>query len=598
MTIIGSTNSEIRRSSDISLNATSRVGNKPISSQISTVNSIGGQSRFPGNSITNDQVSIAGDRNELHRANHSKQATAIYQMLNETFPKISEEMILSVLCAGASGNLIQQEVNYRPENSLILLSLLTQDEINREPGLLKSAADLIKSLNTQENKYSQLKNILNNEERAFDKKMASVFKSLGENRWQTISDRFVEKYVNPALKDKLAEVFDRADVDSCDVNNALVSMLEHQSKLKMEGYIQEYKQHGETSFADKSLQLYNVFLELESKIEHIRSFNDMNNASESAHQKPASNPHDLAGDEIDAGHTHPVLSPALAPNAANTTNYRNVGNTYNINHYHNGASSGSTTKSQNNFGERVLPPPLSQGINAVINTPKHDPSEWTQYRAPVPVSTTVLKDEIDGGSMKKNRPELRAPSENANSVRPQPAKEEIKLEIELESPEVKELAEQPRKYIADIQWLLPKNPGFQNRYIRTESGWTSSNGSENEAKPVVTTVGGLNHSQADKEIYQGLRAAPQTVPVEQMFAGSTAKANKLFTGTERGALSANQADKEIYQGLRAAPQTVPAEKMFADSTADKLFTGTERGALRANQAEVERYYNDDAKRFP
>lgn len=522
------------------------AGNNAISTQIAAVNSTGSQINFPVHSETNSQVSIAADRNELHRANHSKQAAVIHQMLSKTFPKISEDMISSALCAGASGNLIQQEINYRPENSLILLSLLTQNEINREPGLLKSAADLINSLNTQENKYSQLKSTLNNEERAFDKKMESVFKSLGDNRWQTISDRFVEKYVNPAIKDKLAEVFDRVDVDSCNVNDTLVSMLEHQSKLKMEGYIQEYKQHGKTSFADKALQLHNVFLELESKIEHIRSAKYMNNTSESAHQGPTSNPQNFVGDDVDAGHPRPALSPALAPNTVNTTNYRNVGNTYNINHYHNGASSDSTTKVQNNVGESVLPPSLSQGINTVINTPKNDPSDWTPYRAPVPAPSTVLTNEIDGKSMNKNRPELRATSENINSVSSQPVKEETTFTIELESPEDKELAEQPRKHITDIQWLLPKNTGFQNRYIRTESGWKSSNGSESEVKPVVTTVGGLNRSQADKEIYQGLRTAPQTVPAEQMLVDSIAKADELFTGTERGALRPNQAEVERY----------------------------------------------------
>lgn len=546
MSIIGCVVSENRRLSNTGLTSTSITNNDSVASQITSVHSSGSESVSPVHQEINNQKSISCDRNTLHERNHIKQSENIHQILTLSFPGITKEMINSALCAGANGNLVQQEINYRPENNFIILSLLTPSEIKSEPRLLEAAADLIKSLNKQRNKHSQLKNTLNNEEYAFDKKIASVFKSLGENRWQIISNRFVEKYVNPAIKDKLAEVFDRADVDSCDVNDTLVSMLEHQSELKMEGYIREYKLHGKTSFVDKALQLHNVFLELENKIEHIRALKDIDNASESAPQRPALNPHDLAGDDVDAGHPHPVVSPTLEPNVTNTTNYRNVGNTYNINHYHYGSSSGSTTKSQNNFVERVLPPPLSQGINAVINTSKHDPSEWTQYRAPVPVSTPVLKDEIDVGSMKKNRTELRAPSANANSVHPQAPKEEIDLTIELESKEEKELAEQPRKNIADIQWQVLKNPSFLNRYIRTESGWKLRNGSENEAKPVVTTVGGLNRSQADKEIYQGLRAATQTVPVEQMFAYSIAKADGLFTGTERGALRANQAEVERY----------------------------------------------------
>lgn len=544
--LTGNPISAVRRPSEISLNATSAIENGSITSNIASVNSVGEQGGIPVHSEIKSRSLNAESCEKLHQLNHIQQAQNIHQLLSKTFPAVSEKMIFSALCAGASGNLIQQEINYRPENGLILLSLLTQDEINREPNLLKSAADLIKSLNTQENKNAKLKRTLNNEECAFDKKMASVFESLGKNRWQIISDRFVEKYVSPAIRDKLAKVFDSADVNSCDVNDALVSMLEDKSKLRIERYIREYNQHKATSFADKALQLYNVFLELESKIEHIRSFNGMNGTSDPAPQGFASSPHNLVEDDVDAGHLRPALSPASAPNTVNTTNYRNVGNTYNINHYHNGASSDSITKAQNNFGENVLPPLLSQGINRVINTPTNDPSEWVTYRAPAPESTTFLKDETDGISMKKKRLELKVSSENVNRVPLQPTKEELKLAIELNSPERKELYQQPRKHIADIQWLLPKNSDFQNRYIRTESGWKSSNGSANEVKPVVTTVGGLNCSQADKEIYQGLRTTPPVIPAEQVFADSITKAAAHFTNTEMGALTRDLAAKEKY----------------------------------------------------
>lgn len=536
------------------LPATFLAGNNAISTQITAVNSTGSQINFPVHSETNNQVSAVGDRNELHRANHSKQAAVIHQMLSKTFPKISEDMISSALCAGASGNLIQQEINYRPENSLILLSLLTQDEINREPELLKSAADLIKSLNTQGNKHSKLKRTLNNEERAFDKKMESVFKSLGDNKWKTISDRFVEKYVNPAIKDKLAEVFDRADVDSCNVNDSLVSTLEHQSQLKIEGYIQEYQQHGETSFADKALQLHNVFLELESKIEHIRSAKDMNNTSESAHQGSASNPQNFVGDDVDAGRPHFRASPStpLTPSTpllpSSTSHNENMYNTYTTynttNNYYTSPYETTSINSIQSNDEENEKPLLPTSFKSVLNI---------ELAAPVVQTSGRVKTTLEIPNINQYQPQVAEKPflESKPPVSEKTVKKEATPVIEQETQSVIELettkqVEQPRKHIADIQWLLPKNTGFQNRYIRTESGWKSSNASESEVKPVVTTVGGLNRSQADKEIYQGLRTAPQVVPAEQMFADSIAKADELFTGTERGALRANQAEVERY----------------------------------------------------
>lgn len=523
----------VGRPSQTVLPATSLSGNNAISSQISTVNSAGAQSLFPGHSITNDQVLIAGDRSELHRTNHSKQAEVIHQILSETFPKISKEMISSALCAGASGNLAQQEINYRPENNLILLTLLKPEELNAEKGLLKSAADLIKKLYDMDDKISQPKSVLEYEETIFDKKIESAISALGQDKLQILAQRYQQQYVDPAIKETLGAYFSQEDIDSRPINDFLVSSLNHGCEQRAAGAIQEYQQHKSQAFVDKACQIHNLFLALEEKIETIRPLKVLMDLGQSSTQESPSREGRTMGDEIDAGrpHSNPVSSRPLTPLLPRHTSYNeNMNNTYITNNYYPSPHQMANGNSVQSNDEENKKPLLPTSFKSVLNMELPSPV----VQAPRRVQTTL---EIP--NVNQYQPQLA----EKTVVIEESAEKEIKTTIE---PEATVQAAQPRKHIADIQWLLPKNSGFENRYIKTESGWKSTNTSENEAKPVVTTVGGLNRSQADKEIYQGLRAAPQTVPAEQMFADSIAKADELFTGTERGALRANQAEVERY----------------------------------------------------
>ncbi|WP_323086005.1 hypothetical protein [Providencia alcalifaciens] len=548
MRAIGSANSEIRRSSDTSLNTTSLAGNNPISSQISTVNSVGAQNCFPGRSITNDQVAITGDRNELHQANHSKQAEVIHQMLSETFPTISKEMVLSVLCAGASGNLAQQEINYRPENNLILLTLLKPEELKTEKGLIESAASLIKKLHVMGEKNSQAKQVLGHEEKAFDKKIESAISTLGQDKLQILAQRYQQQYVDPAIKEKLGEYFNQEDIDSRPINDFLVSSLNHGCEQRAAGAINEYQQHKSQAFVDKACQIHNLFLALEEKIETIRPLKVIMDLGQSSAQTQSPieelplRANRAGDDEIDAGRPHLGASPStpLTPSTpllpSSTSHKENMHNTYITNNYYASPHATASINSVPSNDEENKKPLLSTSFKSVVNMESNSPVVQTSGR----VRTTF---EIP--SIKQYQPQVAEKTflESKPLVAEETVKKEAKPVIEQET---SEQIEQPRKHVADIQWLLPKNTGFQNRYIQTESGWKSSNASESEVKPVVTTAGGLNRSQADKEIYQGLRAAPQTVPAEQMFADSIAKADELFTGTERGALRANQAEVERY----------------------------------------------------
>lgn len=560
MPIIGSANSEIRRSSDISLNTTSLAGNNPISSQISAVNSVGDQNSFPGRSITNDQVAITGDRNELHRANHNKQATIIHQMLSEAFPTISKEMILSALCAGASGNLIQQEINYRPENNLILLTLLKPEELKAERGLIESAANLIKKLHVMGEKNSQAKHVLGNEEKTFDKKIESVISGLGQDKLQILAQRFQQQYVDPAIKETLLTYFNQEEIDSRPINDFLVSSLNHGCEQRAAGAINEYQQHKSQAFVDKACQIHNLFLALEEKIETIRPLKVIMDLGQSSAQTQSPTEelplraNRMGDDEIDAGRPHFRASPStpLTPSTpllpSSTSHNENMYNTYTTyNTTNNNYAFPHETTSINSVpsnDEGNEKPLLPTSFKSVLNI---------ELASPVVQTLGSVNTTLEIPNIKQYQPQVAEKSflESKLLVSEKTVKKETKPVIEQETQpgielETTEQVKEPLKYVADIQWLLSKNSGFQNRYIQTKSGWKLSNGSENAAKPVVTTVGGLNRSQADKEIYQGLRTAPQTVPAEQMFADSIAKAGGLFTGTEHGALRPNQAEVERY----------------------------------------------------
>ncbi|HHR5882268.1 TPA: hypothetical protein ACS7XF_002226 [Providencia alcalifaciens] len=556
MPIIGSANSEIRRSSDISLNVTSLSGNNPISSQISTVNSVGEQSRFPGHSITNDQVSISGDRNELHQRNHIAQSANIHQLLNQTHPEITQGMVLSVLCAGASGNLAQQEINYRPENNLILLTLLKPEELKTEKGLIESAVNLIKKLHVMGEKNSQAKHVLGNEEKIFDKKIESAISTLGQDKLQILAQRYQQQYVDPAIKETLGTYFNQDEIDSRPINDFLVSSLIHGCEQRATGAINEYQQHKSHAFVDKACQIHNLFLALEEKIETIRPLKVIMDLGQPPAQTQSPTEelplrvNRTVGDEIDAGRPHFGTSPSipLTPSTPllprSTSHNENMYNTYITNNYYTSPHETTSINSVQSNDEGNEKPLLPTSFKSVLNMELASPVVQTSGR----VKTTL---EIPNVNQYQPQVAEKPFLESKPPVSEKTVKEKAKPVIEQETKPVIELeaterVEQSQKYVADIQWLLPKNSGVQNRYIRTKSGWKSSNGSENAAKPVVTTVGGLNRSQADKEIYQGLRTAPQTVPAEQMFADSIAKADELFTGTERGALRSNQAEVERY----------------------------------------------------
>jgi hypothetical protein len=544
MPIIGSANSEIRRSTDISLNTASLAANNPISSQISTVNSVGDQSHFPERSITNDQVSIAGNRNELHQRNHIEQSANIHQLLNQTHPEITMGMILSVLCAGASGNLAQQEINYRPENNLILLTLLKPEELKTEKGLIESAASLIKKLHVMGEKNSQAKHILGNEEKIFDKKIESAISTLGQDKLQILAQRYQQQYVDPAIKETLRAYFNQDEIDSRPLNDFLVSSLNHGCEQRAAGAIHEYQQHKSQAFVDKACQIHNLFLALEEKVETIRSLKVIMDLGQSPAQTQFPTEASplrgnlTAGDEIDAGRPHLGGSPStyLTPSTPllprGTSHNENMYNTYITKNYYTSPHETTSINSVQSNDEENEKPLLPTSFKSVLNMELASPV----VKASGQVNTTLVTPNIS-----QYQPQVVEKSflESKPSVSEKTVKEETKSVIELEAIE---RVEQPRKYVADIQWLLPKNSGVQNRYIRTESGWKS----ESAVRPVVTTVGGLNRSQADKEIYQGLRTAPQTVPAEQIFADSISKADELFTGTEHGALRADQAEVERY----------------------------------------------------
>ncbi|VEB63081.1 Uncharacterised protein [Providencia rustigianii] len=303
-----------------------------IASQIASVHTTQNERVFPISEEMNNMISIAGDRNKLHQHNHIEQSLNIHKLLKSRHPEITRNMILSVICAGASGNLAQQEINYRPENNLVLLTLLKPEELSGISSLLDSAADLITTLYKMGEKNSHAKRVLSHEEKVFDKKIESALLKLGQGKLQVLAQRYQQQYVDPSIKQVLETYFSQDEIASHPIDSFLVSSLNYGCEQRAAGAIREYEQHKREAFVDKACQIHNMFLSLEEKIETIRPLKiKMDLGEPKAPSLPVSAPEE---DTVDGRQYFPASAPKESLLPATTTHNENMYNTYNTSNYY------------------------------------------------------------------------------------------------------------------------------------------------------------------------------------------------------------------------------------------------------------------------
>ena len=179
----------------------SNQNNKSFLNNINSVNNVGQEAYFPVKEQGVDKTyNISGKSEELHLSNQKLQANIIKSLLSEKHPDISLEMITKTLDLGHGGNLQGQKLQYQPENALIVLTLLAPEEIKGSK-VLDCAAKLIKQLNNSENDKS-FKQVLKSSQTALEAELLDNI--LSENNIDELIQRFADKYVQPAIKEKLA----------------------------------------------------------------------------------------------------------------------------------------------------------------------------------------------------------------------------------------------------------------------------------------------------------------------------------------------------------------------------------------------------------
>ncbi|HEM6846444.1 hypothetical protein WOB53_15115 [Providencia rettgeri] len=621
----------------------SNQNNKSFLNNINSVNNVGQEAHFSVKEQGVDKTyNISGRSEELHSSNQKLQANIIKSLLSEKHPDISLEMITKTLGLGHGGNLQGQKLQYQPENALIVLTLLAPEEIKGSK-VLDCAAKLIKQLNNSENDKS-FKQVLKSSQTALEAELLDNI--LSENNIDELIQRFADKYVQPAIKEKLAPFLSEKTIEELPTDKLFdVSLQETKKELIMEAKNQLIK-HKVDKSVDRLLQLHNIFSALEQQIEIMGqlsvSINVDGNTENSVTTSPAKN--SKPEDTVDGG-TDPVISsngsaPALSKSTVNN---------YVTNNYY---SMPKELKVMNNEGSKT-----SQFENKTVdshtpesvekNSPEEDDNKPSMPRFKSTLEIPQVNNErpaVLGENARSSADKLRqsvldnaqAPSAQTSSMPSKPIETKPNFDINAFLP--KSMASTGRFELVEI---IDKVTGKSKKSWQTKAP---------EAKSVTLSEhGALTRSQVEKERYA---SGPIASGVEKMgvpnnintfsnrfkpaeivdeVTGKTKttwqlsdkKASQPVTLTEMGALTHNQVEKERYASGPIAsgvekmgvPNNIntfsnrfkPAEIVdevtgktkttwqLSDGKTSQLVTLTEMGALTRNQADKE-HYNDNAIR--
>ncbi|MEW2739172.1 hypothetical protein [Providencia sp. PROV130] len=616
-----------------------------LSSKMTSVSNHGVDGDFPlmKSHLFEEKKEICDNGVDLHRNNRGQQATTIKLLLEGHGHKnISEKMITTAMALGHGGDIQGQELQYRPENGLIILSLLDKTEVT--PTLLSCAAKLIKQ--TAESPTDKnIKQILKKEQTKFDKQIIKLFNEKKEE----LTQRFFEKNVKPAITNILKLSLPESTINRYSIEFFLDAGLNDKKNELIESEMQSYSDFKDDNFVDKYQQINNIFSALEEKIEIIKPSivdSQTETPSTTLEAKP---------EETVAGGANPAVLAQKTP----ATEPKSVINNYYITHNYNMSKD---IASINNIDAKTGQVENHQSDNRTVERDDNQSHEMiedavgpsTRFKA-LPEMQNANRDQPI--SQKENELRENAPKEVTLSA------EELQQkivrgarmsagELSADVPSVSIEAKQSE----EVNVFLPRTNRFANRFKslevvdevtgKTKKSWLPVTA---EAAPVtLTTQGVLTRDQAEKERYgkepiasgtekMGIPNNPNTVAnrfksveIADEVTGKTKKSWQPATPevapvtlTTQGALTRDQAEKERYG---KGPIASGTEKMgipnnthtfsnqfkpakivdeatgktkttwrLSDEKTSQSVTLTEMGALTRNQADKERY-NDNTTR--
>ncbi|MFD1093053.1 hypothetical protein [Providencia vermicola] len=482
-----------------------------VSSNISSIHSSGMKETLPLNSEKNVSTGTPLMRKEeLHRLNNQKQAQKIAHLLGGD---ITVDMVKHALNFDGMGDLNQQAMNYRPESSLVVLTLLEPHEM--EDGLLASAAKMVKDLNQTTN--DTYKVILKSSLKQFDKKLQqSLFGIKGDN-FLIMSERFKEIYIKPKFENILKPYLSENIIKQLSMDDCLLSLENKRKQEKISVLNDAYQKEGNTPSVDKAHYMHSMFSILEESLEIIKTLKTTVDWQEHSPPSNLENSPLHVADEVDGAAGLPQ---------SKTSSQHHISGSYNTtnNYYFSSPLSENITKisykdPEVDHSSPEESKPTKQSEDPVLAPVKN------QFIAKLPrtiLNQSAKEPEVDYEFPKVNNSIYQSKGFVASTLR---GNQDTQAKVKSGRQSAKQDA---------IQQFLPKNGHLLGSYLR--------NG-EVPAKVTLSTEGALIRSQSDKEIYRGTREVTKVVVDTASYLPNS---ETPVTLTERGALTRDQSKKDAY----------------------------------------------------
>lgn len=482
-----------------------------VSSNISSIHSSGMKETLPLNSEKNVSTGTPFMRKEdLHSLNNQEQAQKIAHLLGGD---ITVDMVKRALNFGGMGDLNQQAMNYRPESSLVVLTLLEPHEMAN--GLLASAAKMVKDLNRTTN--DTYKVILKSSLKQFDKKLKQSLFRIKDDHFLIMRDRFKEIYIKPKFENILKPYLSENIIKQLSMDDCLLSLGNKCKQEEISVLNDAYQKEGNTPSVDKAHYMHSMFSILEESLEIIKTLKTTVDWQEHSPPSNLENSPLHVADEVDGAAGLPQ---------SKTSSQHHISGSYNTtnNYYFSSPLSENITKivSQNPEESQVSPEESKRGKQSeepVLAPVKHQPiAKQPSATLSQPTKQTKVDDELP----KMDNTIYQSKGFVVSTLRGNPP------------PVLKATSTSPSAKQDAIKPFLPKAGHLLGSYLKKGEGLP---------KVILSTEGALTRNQSDKDIYRGTREATKTV---ENTASYLLNGDAAVTLTERGALTRDQSKKDAY----------------------------------------------------
>ncbi|MGG4609579.1 hypothetical protein [Providencia sp. Me31A] len=494
-----------------------------ISSQISSLHSTGITEQLPSNPEKKENIVTPFlNKKDLHEFNNQKQASKIAALLK---PDVTVDMVTKALNFDGMANKEQQGMNYRPESSLIILTLLKPHEIG--DGVLESAAKVVRAVQDfNQKKHVDYKSILKNSVEQLEKKIQDCLFGINGDSFSIMRERFKETYIKPEFENILKPHLLLNTIEQLSIDDCLLSEKNKQKQAEISVFHHSYQREGNTESVDKAYYIHSMFNILEGSLEIVKTLKTTVDWQERSSPSSLDIPPLQTADEPDGA--------TVLPQAANFP-YNHISGSYNTtnNYYFSSPLSENVTKiSRQDAKVGETSPEESKPTKQ-----SEDPEVGYKLLVGKNQSIVNLPRATLSQPIKESGVDDKLLEQDNSTYQSKGSIVTILDGVQLDGAQVATAKVSPKNQSAKqaaIQQLLPKNGYVLGSYLK--------NG-EVPAKVTLSAEGALTRHQSDKDIYRGVREATKTVVNTASY---LSKSDVPVTLTERGALTRDQSKKDAY----------------------------------------------------